>query len=236
MIRVLIVDDEPLARRGIAVRLERAPDIRIVGECASGREAIESIRALEPDLVYLDVAMPRIGGFDVVRAIGADRMPTTVFVTAFDRYALDAFEAQALDYLLKPIDDERFARALDRARTRIAERRRRTDPADDRIVVRERGRAELIESAGIVWVEARGDYVRLHLPDRAVLLRNTLSGLAERLDPARFVRIHRSILVNRSRVLQVDFHAGRECFVTLEGGTRLPVGRRYRDAVERMAR
>jgi two-component system LytT family response regulator len=231
---VVIVDDEPLARRGIAARLETEPDVTIVAQCAGGREAIESIARLEPDLVFLDVQMPGVGGFDVVEAIGVDRMPAIVFVTAFDQHALRAFEAEALDYLLKPIDDERFARTLERARARVADRRVHRDlEPDGRLLVRDRGRVELVEVDRVVWIEARGDYVRLHTIDRKVLIRETMTALCRRLDPDRFLRIHRSTIVNRDRIARVDFRAARVCLVTLDDGTIHRAGRRYRAALAR---
>ncbi len=232
-IRVVIVDDEPLARRGIAARLKGAPDMTIVRECAGGNAAIQAIRELSPDLVFLDVQMPVVGGFAVVDAIGADNMPPTVFVTAFDQYALKAFEAEALDYLLKPIDDDRFARVLERARLRVEERRlHQGKDRERRLVVRDRGRVELVDVEGIGWIEARGDYVRLHGAGRKLLVRETMAALTERLESTRFVRIHRSTIVNLDRVVKVDFHADRDWSVTLDDRSSHKVGRRYRPALQ----
>jgi two-component system LytT family response regulator len=232
-IRVVVVDDEPLARRGICARLVRAADFKIIRQCAGGRDAVQAIREEKPDLVFLDVQMPGLDGFGVVREIGPDLMPPIVFVTAYDEHALAAFEAQALDYLLKPIDDERFDRSLARARRRVEERRGyRARVEHGQLLVRERGRVELVEIERIAWVEARGDYVRLHAEERHHLLRDTMAGLERRLDPSRFVRIHRSTIVNIGRIRRVQLRTGRDWTVTLDDGTQLKLGRRYRSALE----
>src|SRR3712207_5452405 len=202
MIRALVVDDEPLARRGIRVRLERAGGVDVIAECANGAEAVDAIRDRQPDLVFLDVQMPGLDGFDVIQEVGAERMPAVVFVTAYDAHALRAFDVHALDYLLKPIDDERFDTAVERARRRIAEREagamgRRLAAAmselrDRRILIKDRGRVVIIDEADVDWVEAEGDYVRIHAAGRGHLLRETMSAMADRLDPTHFARIHRS--------------------------------------------
>jgi two-component system LytT family response regulator len=258
VIRALIVDDEPLARRGIRARLARAADYTVVAECASGREAIAAIRAHRPDVVFLDVQMPGIDGFGVIRETGADRLPVVIFVTAYDAHAVRAFEAHALDYLLKPIDDDRFAAAVERARRRVAERdesavarrlvalmhevgatadgsghRGRADtparPGPGRIVVRDRDRVLLIDATDIDWVGADGDYVRIHTAGKSHLLRDTMAAMEERLDPATFVRIHRSTIVNVDRIRELRPYSSREYSVILRDGTRLRLSRRYRD-------
>lgn len=259
-IRVLIVDDEELARRGIRTRLARAGDVDIVGECASGREATRAIETLKPDLVFLDVQMPGVDGFGVVGAVGADRMPTTIFVTAYDQYALEAFEAAALDYLLKPIDDERFERAFERARCHLTERResllgRRLSaalaqagllgepragasaPAADqasraRFLARRRGRLRLIGAEEIDWVEAAGDYVNLHVGSESHTLRESMGAMEAKLDPNRFVRIHRSTIVNVERIRELQPYSNREYVLVLENGTKLKLSRTYRDRLE----
>jgi two-component system LytT family response regulator len=230
-LRALIVDDEPLARRGIRARLLAAGGVEVVGECGSGREAVRAIGELAPDLVFLDVQMPGLDGFGVVDAVGAGRMPTVVFVTAYDQHALRAFEARALDYLLKPIDDERFAVMVARARQRVAERRAgaRADAAGERLAVRDRGRVLLVEPAEIDWVEAEGDYVRLHVGGRGHLHRETMAAMEARLAPLRFARIHRSAIVNVARVREVRPRGDREYTVVLRDGTRLGLSRGYRD-------
>ncbi len=239
MIHALIVDDEPLARRGIRVRLERAGDVEVIGECASGSEAVTVIRHLEPDLVFLDVQMPGLDGFDVVERVGVERMPPVVFVTAYDAHALRAFGVHALDYLLKPIDDERFDTAVERARRRIGEREAMGrhlaaalgDLRPRRILIKDRGRVVILNEADVDWVEAEGDYVRVHAGGRGHLLRETMSAMEERLDPASFARIHRSTIVNVSRIRELKPLPNREYTVVLEDGTKLRLSRSYRDAL-----
>jgi two-component system LytT family response regulator len=247
-LRVLVVDDEPLARRGILARLRRAPDVEVVGECASGREAVEAIRAHAPDVVFLDVQMPGTDGFGVVEAVGPERVPEVVFVTAYDQHALRAFDARALDYLLKPIDDERFARALERARQRVEERRhgelgRRvagalgTDAAPpvrpaERFLVPRAGRVQVVHADEVDWIGAAGDYVTLHAGGATHLLRETMAGMEARLDPARFVRIHRSTIVNVERIRELLPHFNREYVVVLRDGTRLKLSRSYRGRLD----
>lgn len=268
MIRALVVDDEELARRGLRLRLERAGDFTVAGECANGREAIAAIERERPDLVLLDVQMPGLGGFDVVEAVGAEQMPAVVFVTAYDDFALRAFDALAIDYLLKPIDDDRFARAMTRVRQRLAERaesaigRRMTAllqerhgatrgdggdaplatvqpaptagarPARGHILVRDRGRVLILEIPEIDWVEADGDYVRVHAAGRAHLLRETMATMERTLTPHRFARIHRSAIVNLERVSELRPLTSREYLVVLRDGTRLRMSRRSRDRLQ----
>jgi two-component system, LytTR family, response regulator len=239
-LRVLIVDDEPLARRGLRLRLERLGAIDIVGECASGGAAVAAIEEGAPDVVLLDVQMPELDGFDVVEAVGVSQMPVTIFVTAYDAHAIRAFEAHALDYLLKPLDDDRFAQSIERARVRVAERndhaRSRAlgaaiaDPIAPRrrIVLRERGRVLVLEHKEIDWIGAEGDYVRVHAAGRSHLFRNTMSAMEERLDPAEFARIHRSTIVNVAAVREVRTHGDRHWVVVLRDRTRLKMSRVYR--------
>ncbi|HMI57212.1 MAG TPA: LytTR family DNA-binding domain-containing protein, partial [Gemmatimonadaceae bacterium] len=222
-IRTLIVDDEPLARRGIRARLTAA-DIETVGECDGGRAAIDAIRVLAPDLVFLDVQMPEVDGFAVVQSIGTERMPVVIFVTAFDAHALHAFDCHALDYLLKPIDDVRFAEALTRARQCVRDRASRMA---DRIAVRDRGRVALLDPRDIEWVAADGDYVRIHASARSYLVRETLTVMAERLCAPRFVRIHRSTIVNVEQIGELRPMPNREFVVVLRDGTKLRSSRSY---------
>ena len=261
VIRAIIVDDEQLARRGIRARLERAGGYQVVAECASGREAIAAIREHQPGVVFLDVQMPGVDGFGVVEAIGAERMPVVIFVTAFDNHALKAFEAHAFDYLLKPIDDVRFATTIERARHRVVEREesgvarrlaalmndirpalateqgfaRHPDAADavatpvNRIVVRERDRVLLVDVGDIDWIGADGDYVRIHASGRSHLIRDTMAAMESRLDRGAFVRIHRSTIVNTSRIRELRPYSSREYAVILRDGTRLRLSRRYRE-------
>jgi two-component system, LytTR family, response regulator len=247
VIRAIIVDDEQLARRGIRARLERAGGYHVVAECASGREAIAAIREHQPGVVFLDVQMPGVDGFGVINAIGADRMPTVIFVTAYDEYALRAFEVHALDYLLKPFGRERFRETLKHARASL-ERRRAGDlgrrllalvndikpeaPKLDRLVVKSGGRVFFLRTEDLDWIEAAGNYVRLHLGEEAHLFRETMTHMEARLDTRRFVRIHRSRIVNTERIKELQPWFNGEYVVVLRNGTRLPLSRGYRDKLQ----
>jgi len=239
-VRTLIVDDEPLARERVRMMLDNHPDMSIVAECGDGRQAVEAIREHRPDLVFLDVQMPGVDGFGVLRALEGEPMPHVVFVTAYDQYALRAFEVHALDYVLKPFDAQRFGQALDRARSAMeraeagalserlrdlvssmaAEQRER-----QRLVVKSSGRVFFVHMSDIDWVEAEGNYVRLHMGTQSHLLRETMKGMERALDPAVFIRIHRSTIVNADRIreLQPLFHG--EYAVILRDGTRLVASR-----------
>lgn len=227
-IRVLVVDDEPLARRNLTVLLAGDPDIGQVLECGSGAEAIDAIRRSEPDLVFLDVQMPECGGFDVLEMLGGDLPQTVIFVTAYDEYALRAFEAGALDYLLKPFDDARFARALARAKDRLA---RRPQPMA-RLVVKSRGRVIFVSAADVDWVEAASYYACLHVGADAHLIRRSLSELEQDLAAEGFVRIHRSAIVNLDRVRGLELQDGGDYEVLLRSGERLRLSRRFRKRLE----
>lgn len=259
-IRALIVDDEPLARRGVSARLAGEDDFEVVGEAASGREALRMITELAPDLVFLDVQMPGIDGFGVVDGVGPDRMPVTVFLTAYDQHALRAFEADALDYLLKPIDDERFAQALARARRRIEEQREsalgrkltavlaEVGPVDatlpqgppeagttrtvERFLIKGGGRMHVVPVDEVDWLEAAGDYVRLHVGEKTHLLRETMGTIEAKLDPQRFARIHRSTIVNLERIRELQPYFNREYIVVLKDGTKLKLSRSYRERLD----
>jgi two-component system, LytTR family, response regulator len=241
-IRAVIVDDEPLARRRIRALLAEATDVVIVAECANGREAIEAIDESPPDLLFLDIQMPELDGFDVLHAIGVGRVPVVIFVTAFDQFALRAFEAHALDYLLKPFDDERFAAALERARERIRQQggdldRRLRSLLEEvrgerrylqRLVVPVGHRSVFIRTEEIDWIEADRNYIRLHVDGRSYLLRENLGHIESTLDPARFCRIHRSTIVNVDRIKAVESLFRGEYLVVLNDGTKLTSGRSYR--------
>ena len=246
-IRTVIVDDEPLARERIRSLLENEPDVEIVGECRDGDEAVETVRKETPDLVFLDVQIPERNGFEVIETLGADRAPVIVFVTAYDQYALQAFEVHAVDYLLKPFDEERFHKALDRARealrrprgTEVSERllsllKDLKQPAAylDRLVVKSAGRLFFLRTEEVDWIESAGNYVCLHVGPESHLLRETMNGVEERLDPARFVRIHRTAIVNIDLVkeLQPLFHG--EYQVVLRDGTQLTLSRGYRERLQ----
>jgi two-component system LytT family response regulator len=235
-VRALIVDDEPLARARIRDLLAADADVEVACECGDGVEAVEAIRALAPDLVFLDVQMPERGGFDVVAEIGTDRMPVVVFVTAYDDYALRAFEAHALDYILKPFDEARFRGALARAKAQVhvARAARGAQPRFlTRLMVKSGDRFVFVRDEEIDWVEADGNYVRLHAGAAEHLLRETIRGLEARLDPERFMRIHRSTIVNLDRVREIHplFHG--EYRVVLADGTKLTLSRGYRDRLSR---
>jgi two-component system LytT family response regulator len=226
-IRTLIVDDEPLARTNLRVLLVRHPHIEIVGEPGSGHEALEVIRRAKPDLVFLDVQMPECDGFDVLEMLGGDVPPAVIFVTAYDYYALRAFEAGALDYLLKPFDDARFERALRRAQDKI-QNHRLTSPAHERLIVKNAGQILFLKPAEVDWIEAADYYACLHIGTRTHLLRRSMSELEQDLDPNVFCRIHRSAIVNLSRVRALQLNNGGESEVLLDNGGTLPISRRYR--------
>jgi two-component system LytT family response regulator len=224
LVRVLVVDDEPLARRGVRIHLEAIGGFEIIGEAASGREAIDRIESLRPHAVFLDVQMPGIDGFGVVDAIGVGRMPVTVFVTAYDAHALRAFEAHAIDYVLKPIDPARFADAAKRVRSLVA-----SGSAPQRLVLRDGARVIVAEAGEIDWIEADGDYVRVYIGGRGYLVRHTIGRMEERLDPSRFQRIHRSTIVNVARVREVKPDGDRRYRVMLRDGTSLTMSRGFRE-------
>jgi two-component system, LytTR family, response regulator len=231
-IRVLVVDDEALARRNLTLLLRNDPDIAAVVECGSGLEAIEEIRRCRPDLVFLDVQMPECDGFDVLELLGADMPETVIFVTAYDLYALRAFEAGALDYLLKPFDDARFSRALARAKQKLA-RDASTQPRSlSRIAVKDRNQTLFINVADIDWIEAASYYACIHVGAATHILRRTLQELEQELDTRSFARIHRSIIVNLDRVRALVLHDGGEYEVVLDSEARLRLSRRYRKRIQ----
>ena len=248
-IRALVVDDEPLARQSVRRFLKSHGDIEVVGECGDGQSAVEAILSQKPGLVFLDVQMPEMDGFAVVGRIGVEQMPCTIFVTAYDQYALRAFDANAVDYLLKPFARTRFERALARARERIAgnldrEAARRILRAMesaagrgghiDRLPVSENGRIVFVKTRDIQWIEAAGNYARLHAAGRSYEVRETLTSLEGKLDPAVFLRIHRSAMVNVSFVKEAHpwFHGYHP--VLLESGQKLRMSRYQREVAERL--
>jgi len=231
-IRALVVDDESLARRNLTVLLNRDPDIGSVAECASGLDAIQEIRKSKPDLVFLDVQMPECGGFDVLELLGNDLPPTIIFVTAYDEYALRAFEAGALDYLLKPFDDARFGRALSRAKEKLAHYLPPQPRAPERLVVRSRGQVLFVSVADIDWIEAAGYYACLHVGSDTHILRRSLSELEQDLGDEKFVRIHRSLVVNLERIRGLELQTGGEYEVVLKSRVRLRLSRRYRKRLQ----
>jgi len=230
-IRILVVDDEPLARRNLVVLLRRDPDLGPIVECGSGAEAVEVIREWKPDLVFLDVQMPECGGFDVLELLGADLPPVIIFVTAYDEYALRAFDAGALDYLLKPFDDARFGRALDRARQRLAHYDPAPQPAK-RVVVKSRGQVRFVNVADIDWIEAASYYACLHVGRETHLIRRSLADLERDLGEGSFSRIHRSTIVNFDRIRGLELQDGGEYEVVLDCEVRLRLSRRFRKPLQ----
>lgn len=231
-LRVLVVDDESLARSNLIVLLREDPDVASVTESASGREAIGEIRRSRPDLVFLDVQMPECGGFDVLELLGTDLPPAIIFVTAYDEYALRAFEAGALDYLLKPFDDARFARALNRAKDRLAHYSPSQPRPAERLVVKSRSQVLFLTVADIDWIEAAGYYACVHVGTETHIIRRTLSELEQDLGDERFVRIHRSSIVNLERIRGLELANGGEYEVLLRCEVRLAVSRRYRKRLQ----
>jgi two-component system, LytTR family, response regulator len=246
-IRALIVDDEPLARRRLRSLLRSEPDIDLAGECGDGRRAVAAILEKKPDLVFLDVQMPELDGFAVLDAVGAERLPAIVFVTAYDEHALRAFEVYALDYLLKPFDRERFRRTLDRVRVEIAAQRssssnrelleliselRSSSRTQQRLMVRNAGRILFLGVNEIDWIEAEGNYVRLHVGKESHLMRETMNAIEQRLAVLKFQRIHRSTIVNVERVRELQPWIRGDSVVILRDNTRLTLSRNYRERFE----
>jgi two-component system, LytTR family, response regulator len=226
-IRALIVDDEPLARSNLLVLLRADHEIGMIGECGSGEEALSEIRVANPDLLFLDVQMPECDGFDVLEMLGSDLPPAIVFVTAYDQYALRAFEAGALDYLLKPFDNARFELALSRAKQRIRLGRDRTQKLE-RFAIKNAGQVCFVKISEIDWIEAADYYACLHVGPRSHLLRRTLSDLEQDLDPNVFCRVHRSSIVNLGGVRGLKLRQDGEYEVLLDSGATVRLSRRYR--------
>ncbi|UIJ45132.1 LytTR family transcriptional regulator DNA-binding domain-containing protein [Sphingomonas cannabina] len=261
-IRTILVDDEPLAIQGLELRLQEFDDVEIVAKCGNGREAISAIKTHKPDLVFLDIQMPGFDGFSVVQGLMEVEPPLFVFVTAYSDHAIRAFEAQAVDYLLKPVDEARLADTLDRVRQRLSEKRGAEEveklkevlaevapdaaetladgteqPAASRfeklINIKDRGKIFRVDVDTIEVVEAAGDYMCIKTGDNTLILRQTMKDLEKRLDPRRFQRVHRSTIVNLDLVRQVKPHTNGECFLVLESGGQVKVSRSYRDVVAR---
>jgi two-component system, LytTR family, response regulator len=226
-IRALVADDEALARSNLTILLRLDPDIEIVGECGSGAEALSQIRRKKPDLVFLDVQMPECDGFDVLELLGGDQPPALVFVTAYDQYALRAFEAGALDYLLKPFSNARFGKALERAKERVRLGKDRSRKVD-RFVIKNAGEVLFLKISEIDWIEAADYYACLHVGPRTHLIRRSMSDLDQDLDQAAFCRIHRSAIVNLDRIQSLKLCEDGEYGVLLDGGATLRLSRRYR--------
>jgi two-component system, LytTR family, response regulator len=253
-IRVIIVDDEPLAREGVLFQLRNESDIEVVAECEGGTAAIKAINALKPDLVFLDIRMPKVSGIDVIKAIGVDHMPLVVFLTAYEEYAVEAFHLNAMDYLLKPIEKERFQESLQRVRSQLAKNRLASHSnslskllaalghsavpmdvaitdAPTRIAVKLAGQIHFVRPDEINWIESEGDYVNLHTDQRAHLVRETMQVMEKRLQAHGFQRIHRSTIVNLDKVRNLIASDSGDYEVQLQNGQRLKIGRNYRDAL-----
>jgi two-component system LytT family response regulator len=260
-IRTILVDDEPLAIQGLRLRLERHEDVEIVETCSNGREAIRSIKTHKPDLVFLDIQMPGFDGFSVIQGLMEVEPPLFVFVTAYSDHAIRAFQAQATDYLMKPVEEERLADTLDRIRQRLAEKRGveevgrlkevlaevapeavDVDGVEDShssnryeklINIKDRGQIFRVDVDTIEKIDAAGDYMCIYTGDNTLILRETMKDLEKRLDPRRFQRVHRSTIVNLDLVRQVKPHTNGECFLVLDSGSQVKVSRSYRDVVAR---
>lgn len=234
----LVVDDETPARRRLADLLRNVSNVSEILEAADGNSAVELIDSRRPDVVFLDIQMPGRSGLDVVDAVGADRMPLTVFVTAYDQHAIGAFEANALDYLLKPFSDERFEAAMTRINRRLEEHRLTTMAAAeserwDRLVIKSEGTTQLVKAVDIDWIEAVGVYVHLYIGGKAILYRAPIHLLADKLDPAQFVRIHRSAIVNLDSIVHLEPISHGEFDVVLKHGGRTKVSRTFRSHLEK---
>ena len=261
-IKVVIVDDEPLARRGLVLRLGQIDGVEIVAECSNGREALQAVVEHQPDLLLLDIQMPGMSGFDVVKNLQQDQMPLVIFVTAFDQYAIDAFRVHAVDYLLKPIDEDRLAEAISRARRHLAARSEITDKQrllelvisitgksetsvaqllkehegvkayPDKLAIKDGGETTLVPMQDIDWVDAAGDYMCVHANGATHVMRVTMKELEEQLDPASFQRVHRSTIVNLDRVVKVCSHMNGEFYLALNNGASVKMSRSYKDKVK----
>lgn len=260
-IRTIIVDDEKLAIQGLQVRLEAFEDVEVIDTCANGREAIRKIKTQKPDLVFLDIQMPGFDGFSVVKGVMEIEPPLFVFVTAFQEHAIRAFEANAVNYLMKPVDPDKLADTIERVRQRLAEKRSAEDAekllnvlsevapdaaeefaeseseSSDRfeklINIKDRGQIFRVEVGSIEHIEAAGDYMCIYTGDNSLILRETMKDLERRLDPRKFQRVHRSTIVNLDQVRQVRPHTNGECFLVLDSGAEVKVSRSYRDVVAR---
>ena len=262
-LRVLVVDDEPLARSGIADLVARDPELEVVGQCGDGQSAVNAIHQLGPDLVLLDIQMPEMDGFEVIRTVGPDRMPAVIFITAYDQFAVRAFDVHALDYLLKPFDDERFSAAIARSKRRLRDdvvgrlsqrllglleaTKRGELPAASvipagaqsyltRLAVKNAGRVIFVRVDEIDWIEAADYYVRLHVARKSHLLRETMSALEEHLDPARFFRVHRSAIVNLDRLVEIQPYFHGEHVLVLQDGSKLKLSRARKEKLEAVLR
>jgi|TARA_Y100000310_G_scaffold283604_2_gene305711 two-component system LytT family response regulator len=262
VLRAIVVDDESLARKGLKLRLDDIEKVEVVAECKNGREALQAIAELEPDLVFLDIQMPGLSGFDVVREMQQDNMPFVVFVTAFDQYAVDAFQVHAVDYILKPIEEDRLQAAVARVRDHAQRKGAITDKQrllelvititgksetavtqmmkdaggrksyPDKLVIKDGSQSTLVPMPDIEWVDAAGDYMCVHANAETHVMRSTMKDLESQLDPTVFQRVHRSTIVNLDRVVKVCSHMNGEFHLVLDGGASLKMSRSYKDKVK----
>ncbi|WP_417317585.1 LytR/AlgR family response regulator transcription factor [Emcibacter sp.] len=263
-IRTLLVDDEPLALRGLQIRLEEFDDIELTATCANGREAIKAIRTEKPDLVFLDIQMPGFDGFAVVKSLIREELPLIIFVTAYDNYAIQAFESHALDYLLKPVEEERLAQSIQRVREQLSDRiaieqnarlvdlmRSMVEPPEElseiinnselsphspyesHLSIKDRGQITRVDVSTIDWIDAAGDYMCLHAEGKTHILRETMKNMVKRLNPEIFQRIHRSTIINLTKVRELRPTSGGKYEILLDGGAELQVSRNYRDVIAR---
>jgi two-component system LytT family response regulator len=245
-ISVLIVDDEPLAREGVALHLQRERDFLVVAMCGSGREAIKLIHQQKPDLVFLDIHMPGLSGFDVIEALGVENMPPVIFLTAYENFALKAFDVCAVDYLLKPIDPARFAASVDKVRqhfrrtmivqsalqlSSLLTNETASSPCIERLIVKSHGHTYFIPIADILWVEANGDYVDVYTPAKTHLVRETMHNIEQQLIPWGFQRIHRSAIVRLTMITELITHSVGDYYLVLNNGKKLKLSRNYRDVL-----
>jgi two-component system, LytTR family, response regulator len=249
MIRALIADDEPLPRERIRTLLAEHSDIEVIGECGDGQEALQTILSERPELVFLDIQMPELDGFEVIKALGPDDLPAIIFVTAFDKYAIRAFEVNAMDYLLKPINAARFEKTVRRALERLAqphareadrtlldfvERLRAEQRYTSRFVVRSGAKLSFVRAADVDWIDVADNYVRLHVAGREHLVRDTLKSVEMQLNPEAFIRVHRSIIINLDRVESVEPYSHGEYLVTMTDGMKLTTSRSYSERLRRL--
>jgi two-component system LytT family response regulator len=261
-LRTVIVDDEPLARRGLSLRLAERDDLELVAECSNGEEALRAVVELAPDLMFLDIQMPGMDGFGVINNLQADDMPLVIFATAFDQFAVDAFEVNAVDYVLKPIDDERLEAAIDRAleahqQRKLEEQKRNLVSAcmqlsgasasvveeiaegeagvyPDKLSIRDGDEVHMVPVESIDWIDAAGDYMCVHADNVTHIMRITMKQLEELLNPLKFLRIHRSTIVNADRISSAQSLTNGEFLLSLEGGAKLKVSRSYRDKIREL--
>lgn len=261
-LKAIVVDDESLARKGLSMRLAQFEAIKVVGECSNGREALSTVTELQPDLMFLDIQMPGMSGFDVISKLQQETMPLIIFVTAFDQYAIDAFQVHAVDYLLKPIDDDRLLAAVNRAREHathkdtITEKQRLLEliisitgksetsiaqllndhpgsqSLPNRLAVKDGDETTLVKVSDIDWVDAAGDYMCIHARGETHIMRITMKELEQQLDPSIFQRVHRSTIVNLDRIVKVCRHINGEYFLTLANGNSVKMSRSYKDKVK----